>query len=94
VVVCPVDMVLETDIQPNPTLSINRCILVWVLLAMILRQKIMIPQNNLDPWFGLRRILIHLRPLASNSLLAMQLNVAPVVIAATTAHSHRCPAAT
>lgn len=93
VVVCPVDTVLETDIHPNPTLSINYCILVWVLLAMILRQKIMIPLNNLVLWFGLRRILIHLHPLANNSLLAMQLNVAPVVIAATTARSHRCPAA-
>jgi len=53
----------------------------------------MIPQNNPGPWFGRRRILIHPGPPTINSLLAMQLNVAPVVIAATMVRFHHCPEA-
>jgi len=81
-----VDMVAATDILPEPK---QNCILAWVLLVMIRRQKTMIAQTNLGLWFGRRRILIHPRPPASHSHLAIQLNVATVVIAATTARFHR-----
>jgi len=86
VAVWVVDMVAATDIQPEPK---QNCILAWVLLVMIRRQKIMIAQSNLGPWFGRRRILIHPRLPASHNHLAIQSNVATAVIAATTARFHR-----
>jgi hypothetical protein len=79
-------MVAATDIQHKPK---RNFILAWVLLVMIRRQKIMIAQTNLGPWFGRHLILIHPHPPVTHSHLAIQSNVATAVIAATTARFHR-----